>query len=101
MAEAAEAQVASAQLQAESDAAAELQLLETRREARDTAAASRKRLTLRRTQLTAVVGNYWRRYSIKPADRTKQRLSSAPEAVRFAFEDLQRVEAELRACEVA
>jgi hypothetical protein len=101
VAEAAEAQVASAQLQAERDAAAELELLETRRAARDAAAASRSRLLRLRVQLSAVVGNHCRKYGIRPEMRTAVGLAAAPEAVRAAFEELQRVEADLRACEVA
>jgi len=101
VAEAAEVLVANAQLQAERDAAAELELLETRRAARDAAAASRSRLLRLRIQLSAVVGNHCRKYRIRPEQRTALGLAAAPEAVRTAFEELQRVEADLRACEVA
>ena len=101
VAEAAEVLVANAQLQAERDAAAELELLETRRAARDAAAASRSRLLRLRIQLSAVVGNHCRKYRIRPEQRNALGLAAAPADVRAAFEELQRVEADLRACEVA
>ena len=73
VAEAVEAQRAAAQLQAEKDAAEELRLLETRRAARDKAAASRARLRRRQIQLTAIVSNHWRRYNIRLEKRTAER----------------------------
>ena len=101
VAEAVEAQRAAAQLQAEKDAAEELRLLETRRAARDKAAASRARLRRRQIQLTAIVSNHWRRYNIRLEKRTSEGLAAAPPAVRAAFDELQHVEAALRECEVA
>ena len=101
VASAAEEQAANAQLLAESDAAAELQRADTVRAARDAAALSRQRLGGRCVQLQAVVSGYTRKYKLKPQQRTAEGLAAAPQAVRDAFEELQRVEATLRECEVA
>ena len=54
-----------------------------------------------RVQLQAVVFGYARRYHLKPQQRTAVGLAAAPQDVRDAFEELQRVEAALRECEVA
>ena len=101
VASALEEQAANAQRQAERDAAAELQRLETIRVAREAAAASRKRLTRRHIQLTAVVNNYYQKYKIRHAQRTAEGLAAAPRDVHAAFVELQQVDADLRACEVA
>ena len=101
VATAAEEQAADAQRQAESDAAAELQRLEIVRAARDAAASSRKRLGGRRVQLQAVVFGYYRKYGLRPGQRTAEGLAAAPRDVRDAFEELQQVDAALRECEVA
>ena len=53
------------------------------------------------TTRRAVVCNQRRKYGIRPEMRTAVGLTAAPEAVRAAFEELQRVEADLRACGVA
>ena len=101
VASAAEEQAANAQLLAESDSAAELQRAETVRVARDAAALSRQRLGGRRVQLQAVVFGYYRKYGLRPGQRTAEGLAAAPQAVRDAFEELQRVDATLGECEVA